>query len=111
MASSLYKFLVARDVFGNPVTVNYRGESSYKTCLGALFTVAIKSFLLIFFTTVFLELVSYKDPQISQYTIYDPRVSGDEVNIGDSFGNMIFEMYDEQILAVKPDPRMFTFEF
>ena len=67
----------------------------------------VKSFLLVFFSTALLELAKYKDPQISQYIIYDPRVSGDEV----SLSTMVLELYDENFISVKPDPRMFSFEF
>ena len=109
--NTLTKFFVSFDGYGNPVTVNYRGDDTYKTCLGALCTLIVKSFLLVFLGTALLELASYKDPQISQYTIYDPRVSGDEVNIGKSLGTMIFELYDDNYLSVKPDPRMFSYEF
>ena len=62
MASALYKFFVALDVYGKPVTVNYRGLDTYKTCLGALFTLVVKSFLLIFLSTAFLDLANYKGP-------------------------------------------------
>ena len=67
----------------------------------------VKSFLFVFLLTALIQLAEYKDPQISQYIIYDPRVSGDEV----SLGTMMFEMYDENFVSVKPDPRMFSFEF
>ena len=32
------KFLVNQDIYGHPIGVNYRGDGSYKTRLGALCT-------------------------------------------------------------------------
>ena len=66
MTKKFTKFLKAQDVFGEPVTLNYNGESSYKTLLGALVTLILKSFILVFATTEIIGLISYKDPKITQ---------------------------------------------
>ena len=49
------KYLVSLDVFGEPVTLNYRGESTYKTGIGAFFTVILRVFI---FTYGLLELIN-----------------------------------------------------
>ena len=95
MVNSIYRFLLSFDAFGEPISVNYKGEKSYKTGLGALFTIAIKGFLLLYLTLAFLELTGYKDPKIIQYTVYDPRVSGDEINLGESHGAFMFGLQDK----------------
>ena len=64
--SKFMNFLKAQDVFGEPVTLNYQGESTYKTWLGALVTLALKIFILIFATTEVIKLANYEDPQITQ---------------------------------------------
>ena len=111
MTSSLYKFLLAFDAYGNPISVNFRGATSYKTGLGAVFTVLIKGFLLFYLATSLLDLREYKDPQITQYTIYDPRITDDQVNLADSRGTFIFSVFDQNGNVVKPDPRMFSLEY
>ena len=65
MANSLRTFLVSFDVFGEPVSVNYRGETSYKTAVGAFLTICLKSFLFVVAAASFLDLVQYRDPLVS----------------------------------------------
>ena len=44
----LNKFVTSLDDFGEPVSLNYDGENTFKTKVGAIFTIAIKIFMLIF---------------------------------------------------------------
>lgn len=48
MTHNFPKMFVSIDAFGDPVSLNYKGESSFKTAIGAIFTLAIKSFMLIY---------------------------------------------------------------
>ncbi len=41
-------FVRSFDVFGEPVALNYDGDSSFKTLIGAIITIAIKVFILVF---------------------------------------------------------------
>ena len=45
--SSFVKFLVNRDVFGQPITVLYKGSQTYKTKIGALCTVLVTVLVLV----------------------------------------------------------------
>ena len=47
-------YLVSLDVFGEPVTLNYRGESTFKTGIGAFFTIILRAFI---FSYGLLELI------------------------------------------------------
>ena len=40
------KFLTSLDAFGEPVTLNYKGESTFKTGVGAFFTIVLRAFIL-----------------------------------------------------------------
>ena len=42
---NLIKYLVSLDAFGEPVTLNYRGESTFKTGVGAFFTIILRAFI------------------------------------------------------------------
>ena len=64
--SSFLPFLKNQDVFGEPVTVNYNGDATFKTWIGALSSIAIKTFIIIFATTQVIDLFNYQDPQITQ---------------------------------------------
>ena len=48
MGRSFREMFVSLDTFGTPVSLNYKGESSYKTILGALITIALKIFMLVY---------------------------------------------------------------
>ena len=51
MAYGFWKWIRSFDTFGEPVVLNYDGDATYKTGLGALMTIAIKTFLLVFALT------------------------------------------------------------
>ena len=45
------KFLKSLDAFGEPVSLNYAGDSTYKTLPGALATILINFFLIVYGVT------------------------------------------------------------
>ena len=110
MSNQLKSFFTSFDVFGEPVSVNYKGESSFRTSPGALFTIMIKAFLLVFVVQGTLSLFNYEDPQVFQYTIYESRRDGKKVNLGESRGNFAFVWFNRATsTADEPDPRYVTF--
>ena len=90
MSEKVRSFFVSFDAFGEPISVNYKGETSHKTAVGALFTLAIKSFLLIFAFQQILTLTSYDDAAITQYSVLSSRTQGDSFNMGTSKANVGF---------------------
>ena len=64
--SKFLNFLKSQDAFGEPVGLNYRGESTFKTWIGALGSMSIKIFIMIFAATQVIDLFNYQDPQITQ---------------------------------------------
>ena len=48
------KFVTSLDVFGEPVSLNYGGDSSFKTGIGALFSIAIKTLIFVYAIVQFL---------------------------------------------------------
>lgn len=51
----LEQFLVDQDIFGHPITVNYRGSDTYKTRLGAFCTLATLVLVLINMGTLIVQ--------------------------------------------------------
>ena len=47
MLNRIDKFFLALDIFGHPIGVNYKGNDTYQTRLGAFFTLATYTFMLI----------------------------------------------------------------
>jgi len=109
MTSFFYKFFVSFDAFGTPIGVNWKGKQSYNTAVGALFTIAIKIFLMVYAGTKCLQLVSYQDPQISQFTLFRPRLGEDPINLGESLASLAFILTTKDTNSVAPDPRYITF--
>jgi len=64
--SSIIRFLVSFDGFGKAVGVNYKGEGTYKTGLGAFVTIGLRSFIMTYTLLALVDLMQYKDPQITQ---------------------------------------------
>ena len=56
------KWLTSFDAYGEPVSVSYKGDTTYKTPVGALLTFSMRSFILIFTLMGALELFDYKNP-------------------------------------------------
>ena len=59
MSKRLNKLCVSFDAFGEPISVNYKGETFYKTALGALCTIVIKSFILVYTIEQLIALAGY----------------------------------------------------
>ena len=87
--ASFGKFLKRQDTFGQPVTLNYRGMDQYKTCWGALLTLLHKSFIFVVAVISILDLLDYRDPNVTQYNIYDKRSDGTEINFGENNGKFL----------------------
>lgn len=65
----LREFITSFDVFSEPVSLNYKGETSYKTVVGAFFSISIKIFLIIYATQQMLALINYDSPQITNVSL------------------------------------------
>ena len=98
--------VTSTDTFGQPVTMLYKGESSYHTPLGAFFTLIIRSIMLIYSIQKLTGLVNYEDPKILKYHVRHTRTTGDEINLGEAKARLAFAFYDDQKrTTVKVDPR------
>ena len=67
---SFKKFFTSFDTFGEPVSLNYQGDTAFKTTIGAVFSVVIKIFFLIFSIQQLIALIEYEDPQIILVSVY-----------------------------------------
>ena len=57
--SRFISYLSSYDVFGEPVSLNYKGDSHFRTWIGAVVTITIKSFLLIYGLLMMISLFGY----------------------------------------------------
>ena len=66
MVRSFKTMFVSLDAFGEKVSLNYQGESSYKTLVGAFLTLVLRAFMFVYAAQQILNLSNYNDPQILQ---------------------------------------------
>ena len=59
------------DSFGIAVSVNYRGDSMYRTLPGAFLTLIFKVLILVFTILSVLKLLAYRNPNVSQVSLSD----------------------------------------
>ena len=86
-------FLKRQDAFGEPVTINYKGDASYNTIFGGTLTLFENFFIIVVAILGLIELMAYKDPNVTQFKIYDARENGKEFNFGEHHGNFLFALY------------------
>ena len=51
-STGIISFLTSLDIFGHPIGVHFKNESSYKTKLGAFFSLAVSILILITFLSL-----------------------------------------------------------
>ena len=107
----MLKKLKSFDNFGVPVAINYRGMSSYQTLGGALLSLISAGLLLTFTVTGCIELLTYQNPQITQYQVLDTRNDDKEVNFEETNTEVLFGFLNrEKWNFVVPDPRICSFQ-
>ena len=87
---SLGEFVKKQDAFGYAVTLNYKGEDMYKTMWGAILTLAQMTFILVVAVIGVMDLVAFKDPNITQYRIFDKRDDNTELSFSELHGGFFF---------------------
>ena len=95
-----------QDAFGEPVSINYRGDTTFTTMLGAIVSFVEKIFILVVAVMGLIDLFTYQDPNITMYSVYDARLDGKEISLEEANVNIIFGIYNKQLNQfVKLDPR------
>ena len=69
---SLVKWVRGLDIFGYPFSLNFRGDDSRKSLLGAMLTLFVHSFTIAIALVKLTEISQMNDPEI---TVYDRTFS------------------------------------
>ena len=93
-SSSFSNYLRSFDDFGATVKINFKGAMTFQTLLGAILTFARVGLVLTFAVTGFISLITYQNPQITQYRIFENRNDDKELNLGANHGEFIFGFLD-----------------
>ena len=79
--------------------------------LGTILTFVRNFLVTLFAAQGFVSLITYDNPQITQYTIYESRNDGKELNLGENHGEFLFGFFnylEGGFVAV--DPTICTFK-
>ena len=85
-----FRVLLKLDHLGHKFSLNYKGEETYQTKLGALLTIASTVLVGILFVLKATEVIEMKDPTVQVYSrsIYKKEVDSlSEINLGDNHFN------------------------
>ena len=88
---ALYKsgeLIKGKDLFGTPVTLNYRGEATHKSILGGVMTIIAVFLLFISFILGLERLGSRDGPNISNSSQFVNRGPNDALSIPESHGQI-----------------------
>ena len=92
-----WKFLLSRDLLGRANSINFKGEDSYNTKVGAVLSIGILIIVLIQLIKNSVNLTDMRDPSILQYSrlIYESEASDlDEINLNEYQFNVGFYFVD-----------------
>ena len=67
--TTILTFLKGQDAFGEPVRINYKGDTEYKTMWGATLTLLHGIFILAVTIIGVIDLVGYENPTISSVSL------------------------------------------
>ena len=65
MKGKAHRFFTSFDTFGEPVSLNFKGDDTYRTAVGALFSIAIKLFIIVYAAQQLIKLAYYDDAKIN----------------------------------------------
>ena len=82
------KSLTKADVFGIPITINYKGESHYKTFFGAICTFFIFFIIIAFAARNLTKMINRTDPDYSYFRLTVDRNQEDPLNLPEVNGQM-----------------------
>lgn len=90
----LKDFLVQRDMYGRPISVNYWGKDVYQTKLGALFTFVTYAFIVFNLIALSIDLVTGRRQSDSQSTETFDRYEAGSFNLKEnSFELAVFPSF------------------
>ena len=61
------------DLFGLPIGLRLDGRASYKTLAGGFVSILVKLLIFAYFVLQLTAVISYSDPQISSFKIFESR--------------------------------------
>jgi hypothetical protein len=57
---TISKYITKLDIYGHPINLTYKGESTYKTLLGGIFTILAQFLIISFFLYELMSVINNK---------------------------------------------------
>lgn len=70
-AAKLYDTVLSLDLFGNPISLNFKGKDSFRSCPGVLLTLFVYSVLLHSCSSALSDLISFGEMDKGMLVVYD----------------------------------------
>ena len=67
---SILSLVRDRDLFGKPISINFKGSAKYKTLPGGLCSLVLFGFLFPFTVISIFNVLTYKNPLIGQVSVF-----------------------------------------
>lgn len=87
-AKKTQKYVTSYDSFGVPITVNYKGDDTYKTLFGAICTLFVVALMLFYSYSGIVQLVERTEPDRTSYKMSVSRDKDDALNLPDNNSQM-----------------------
>ena len=97
MGYQITAFLVARDIYTQPVGVNYRGSDVFQTKLGAFFTFVTYLVMMFNFTTLMQAFFDGSRQSVSSVTTTYDRYSEGKFSLGENSIRINILDYDKPL--------------
>ena len=82
------KKVTSYDIFGTPVTVNFKGEDTYKTLFGAIVSLSLAALMLYYTWIMFGKMVDRSDPDLTSYKLVNSRTEDDPLIVPEHNGQL-----------------------
>ena len=83
------------DIFGPPITLNFRGDSTFQSCKGGLLSIMIYIFTLVQALFLLQQLVLQNDPKIINYKVTDTKGAEKTLSLTENKQIIAFTLYKQ----------------
>ena len=99
------------DLFGLPIGLRLDGQASYRTVAGGFVSILVKLLICAYFLLQLTAVLSYGDPQISSFKVFESRREMHEpINLSEYGMGIFFAMTNEKKTPIVMDRRIGRFK-
>jgi len=85
MARGFLAWMASKDIFGEPVTLSYRGDSSFKTRIGAFLSIIYMIVMMTYAVSELTYVINQNNITTSTFTVKQSLEEGTLVNLNEVY--------------------------